>query len=257
MKTFDTGDTGSTDTDPTDTDSDPTTTTTTTTTGDDGPRALSGRRVTATATATTRAGPACAMTRGSRAARAAPRVSSSAMLRGSPPRSAPRFRALPADVEDLGPGACLSRCNFAIHPGTGCREDYGCVEVGRANDDDSTWVCVPGAASDLPDCLEELAARGIPFEPTPLGDEHPSEDPSLTCHVEDPVRGRLRLPGHRPHVRRRRRAESVVGTCTLAHALADTLEDLAPKGAVRVRHLGHVGNRLTIAGPRSAARRHG
>jgi hypothetical protein len=253
VKTFGTGDTGSTD-DTDDTEPPTTTTTTTTTPGDDGPRGFVGSPCDRDRDCDYPGGTCLRDDEGF------PRGTCSAACEqfcddaeGFPTTFCAEIGALPSDVADLGAGACLSRCNFGVHPGTGCRPDYGCVEVARANDDDSTWVCLPGAASDLPDCLEDLAARGVPFEPTVLADEHPADDPSLTCHVEDPVRMFSGYEGIDLTYADGDGPESVVGACTLAHALADTLEDLAPEGVVRVRHLGTY-NCRTIAGSASLSR---
>lgn len=161
--------------------------------------------------------------------------------------------ALPASVADLGAGACLSRCNFALHPDTGCRPDYGCVETGRAGSDDATWVCLPEVRSELPACFEELAARGIPFEPTIIADDHPADQPGLTCHVEQPVRVFSGYAGVDLTYHDGTGPESAVGACTWAHALADTLEDVADRGVVRLRHLGTY-NCRTIAGTNELSR---
>lgn len=172
---------------------------------------------------------------------------------GHPTTFCAEIGALPPDVAALGDGACLSRCNFAFFPETGCRPDYGCAEVGRANDDDATWVCVPGLGEPLPDCFAGLVDRGVPFEPTVIADDHPAEDPSLTCHVEEPVRVYSGFAGVDLTYADGADAESVIGACTLAHALADTLEDVAAQGVVRVRHLGTY-NCRTIAGTTELSR---
>jgi hypothetical protein len=172
---------------------------------------------------------------------------------GHPTTFCAEIGALPPAVGDLGDGACLSRCNFAIFPDTGCRPDYGCVETARANADDATYVCLPNERTTLPACLDDLVARGVPFEPTVLADAHPADDPSLTCHVEDPVRMFSGYAGVDLAYADGEDPESVVGACSLAHALADTLEDVAAEGVVRVRHLGTY-NCRTIAGSTSLSR---
>lgn len=159
---------------------------------------------------------------------------------------------LPPAAGALGVGSCLSRCNFEVHPGAGCRPDYGCVEVSRPDDSGSTFVCVPNETTTLPVCLEDLVARGIPFEPTLIADAHPVDDPSLTCHVEDPVR---MFSGYQGVDLAYDSGESgsITGACSLAHAVADTIEDVVDDGVVRIRHLGTYNCRL-IAGSTSLSR---
>jgi hypothetical protein len=161
--------------------------------------------------------------------------------------------ALPAAVNDLGDGGCVSRCNFQLHPYTGCREGYGCAEATRANDVESTFVCLPQVPSDLPSCLEDLAGRGVPFEPTLVPDAHPAEDPSLTCHVEDPIRMFSGYLGIDLIYHDGEAGGSVVGACSLGHAIADTLEDVSADGATALRHLGTYNCRL-ISGSSSLSR---
>ncbi|MCB9688938.1 MAG: extensin family protein [Alphaproteobacteria bacterium] len=160
---------------------------------------------------------------------------------------------LPADVASLGAGGCLSRCNFQIHPVTGCRDDYGCVETSRPDGSGSTYTCVPNEPSSLPACLQDLAGRGVPFEPTIIDDAHPSEDPSLTCHVEDPVKMFSGYLGVDITYYDGATGGSINGACSLAHAVADTIEDVADDGVVRLRHLGTYNCRL-IAGSSSLSR---
>lgn len=161
--------------------------------------------------------------------------------------------ALPPEVGWLGDGGCLSRCDFAAYPFVGCREDYGCVEVPRANDPGAaTFVCLPDVQSALTPCLEDLAGRGVPFTPTILADSSPADAPWLTCHVEDPIvmqSGYLGVdiayydgqPG------------TITGACELGHAVADTIEDVLDDGVTTLRHLGTYVCR-TISGTETLSR---
>ena len=149
-----------------------------------------------------------------------------------------------ADLEvdaapDLGgDGVCMSRCDFGAYPFDGCREGYGCVELPRVSDEDTrAYTCVPGASALSP-CLEGLAARGVPFAPILLPDRVPEGAPDLTCHVEEPIvfysgyRGvdLVFYEGSAPGTLR--------GACEMGHALADTIDDVEPRGVVTLRHLG-------------------
>jgi hypothetical protein len=172
---------------------------------------------------------------------------------GYPTTFCAEIAALPPDVAWLGDGGCLSRCDFGLYPHTGCRQDYGCVPTERANEPGTeTYVCLPNVESELSACVADLAGRGVPFSPTTLTDDHPTDVPSLTCHVEEPIvmqSGYLGVdliystgsPG------------TVLGACSLGQAIADSIEDIAPDGVVAIHHLGTY-NCRTIAGTTTLSR---
>ncbi len=147
--------------------------------------------------------------------------------------------ALPPAGAALGDGACLSRCDFGLFPLTGCRPEYGCVEVARANEPGTVHhTCLPGAETQLSQCQQDLAARGVSFEPTTVPDESPSSHPSLTCHIEDPVY--VNSPIHDVELRTSGGSPSsrVLASCEMAHAIVDTIDDVKPFGVVAMRHMG-------------------
>lgn len=170
---------------------------------------------------------------------------------GYPTTFCAEIGALPPEVAWLGDGGCLSRCNFEYYPFTGCRESYGCVEVGRANDDDATYVCLPNVASDLSSCLADLAGRGVPFEPTIIADD--TADNGAVCHVEEPISFRSGYLGVEVVYYDGATPAPVSGACSLGHALADTIEDVVDDGVTVLRHLGTY-NCRTIAGSDSLSR---
>lgn len=160
--------------------------------------------------------------------------------------------ALPTGVTTAD-GACLQRCDFGAYPFSGCRQDYGCVEAARANEPASmTYVCLPGT-SDLSPCLADLADRGVPFSPTVIADQAPSEAPSLTCHVEEPIVLQSGYRGIDLAFHEDEGGGTVRGSCVFGHALADTLEGVADLGVVTLRHLGAYTCR-TIAGTGTLSR---
>jgi hypothetical protein len=162
--------------------------------------------------------------------------------------------ALPPAGAALGDGACLSRCDFGIFPGTGCRPGYGCVAEPRANDPDTlVSTCMPGEETVLTPCQADLVARGVAFEPTFVPDESPADHPTLTCHVEDPVY--LLSPVHGVALRSSGGSETpkVLAACALAHAITSTIDDVAPRGAIALRHLGTYSCRV-VAGTDSLSR---
>jgi hypothetical protein len=79
--------------------------------------------------------------------------------------------ALPSAGAIASDGACVSRCSFGDFPETGCRDEYGCIDVSRVNEPATVRnVCIPGAESDLSPCLRELSTAGVDFEPTVIAD---------------------------------------------------------------------------------------
>jgi hypothetical protein len=161
---------------------------------------------------------------------------------------------LPAAAPTLDDGACLSRCDFGIFPGTGCRTGYGCAEASRANEPNTRQnVCLPGVQTQVSACQQELIARGIAFEPTVIPDTSPSTHPSLTCHVEDPVKIKSPLLGVELVYFDGTPTPNVTGACEMALALADTAEDVRPRGVRRIRHIGTYNCRV-IAGTSSLSR---
>ena len=157
---------------------------------------------------------------------------------------------LPTDAwGSVDEGACLSRCDFGIHPETGCRPDYGCAITTRPDGgaDDDNYACLPERDPDLTACHDALAARDVPFEPSLRPTESPDGYPGLTCEIADPVwllgsveGAELFDPSGFPTPR-------VLTSCEAALALADTAVDLRPDDVVGIRHWGSYSCR-TIAG---------
>ena len=139
----------------------------------------------------------------------------------------------------LDEGACLSRCDFGLYPEGGCREDYGCVVVPRANEPETeNYACLPNRRDELSRCYDELAAMGVAFEPTVIAEDHPSDYPNLTCSIQDavyilgPVHGvDLRYYDGSPTPR-------VLAACAMAQALTDTIDDVAALGVSTLTHIG-------------------
>jgi hypothetical protein len=142
-------------------------------------------------------------------------------------------------AEDLGDGACMSRCDFEVFGDTGCRPDYSCVVTARANQPGTEkYACLPNRTTDLTSCHLSLAARGIAFEPTIIPLDHPSTHPNLDCFIEDPVYILSPLLGVDLLYYDGNPTERVLAACDMAHALADTVLDVAPYGVVDLRHIG-------------------
>lgn len=151
---------------------------------------------------------------------------------------------LPAGVPGEA-GSCLSRCDFGVYPYDGCREGYGCVQVARADVDLlDVYACVPNAETDIGACREALAARGAAFEPQIREDEHPEEDESLTCHVEEPVQLGPTVAGVDLRYYYDDEADRVLISCDGANAILDSAEDVGPLGVVEIVHVGTYNCRL-------------
>jgi hypothetical protein len=167
-------------------------------------------------------------------------------LAGHPTTSCVDALSLPSAFAEA-PGACLSRCDFGIYPQEGCRSGYGCARVARADPALlDVFACLPLALRELDPCRSALAEAGVSFEPQVLADDHPSDQPQLTCHVEAPVRVgptvggvALRYLGQAP--------ARVLVDCETAGALVASGEDVAAQGVTELHHLGTYSCR-TIAG---------
>jgi hypothetical protein len=161
---------------------------------------------------------------------------------------------LPAAGAALGDGACMSRCDFSIFPFSGCRDDYGCVRVHRANEAATEqFVCMPDVDTELSECHFELAAAGVAFEPTVVADASPSTHPSLTCHIEEPVY--ILSPVHGVDLTNSGGTITprVLGSCEMAHALSATVKDVAAFGVTEFQHMGTYNCRV-IAGTDTLSR---
>lgn len=146
----------------------------------------------------------------------------------------------PDEFSSLGDGACFSRCDYGLFPGTGCRDGFGCVSVPRANEPDTfRHTCVPGAeATPLSDCQLELAAMGVSFEPTTIADTSPEGHPELTCHVEDPIILHPPINGVDLIYYDGTPTPNITAACNMAQALVQTVDDVRPLGVTAIRHIG-------------------
>jgi hypothetical protein len=145
---------------------------------------------------------------------------------------------LPASADPLGVGACVSRCSLSLFPDGGCRDEYGCSTESRQSDPSyETMACMPGAENELSDCYIELAQRGVSFEPTYVPPDHPDEAPHLTCEIEDAVRIQSPMLGVEL-LYYDGSPTNPLASCEMAHALADTIEDVKPYGVDTLYHIG-------------------
>ena len=161
-----------------------------------------------------------------------------------------------SDDLDLGSGGgCVSRCDFELFPDEGCRPGYGCVLSERANEPSTEkYVCLPGRESEVGgDCLDELTKRGLGFEPTTLGVDHPSDHPELDCIVDTPVYLKSPVSGVDLKYYDGSDDASVLVSCEGALAIADTIEDVKPFGVTAMRHIGTY-NCRTISGTSTLSR---
>ncbi len=162
--------------------------------------------------------------------------------------------SLPVEMPGFTEGACFSRCDWALFPGTGCREGYGCVSRPRANEPGTMQlVCVPGEGDPLTGCLDELASLGVFFEPSSSVSDHPDGFPDLTCVVEQPVM--LHSPVHGVNLESYYSGSpgSVYVACSAAVAIVRTVDDVAPLGVVAIQHMGTYNCRV-IAGTSTLSR---
>ncbi len=167
---------------------------------------------------------------------------------GSPTTFCVATSELPSAGDLSSVGACVSRCDFGEFPEAGCRPDYGCVETGRVNEPAiEVPVCLPGATPDLGDCLQDLAAAGVDFEPTTIADQVPDGYPNLRCHVEMPVIIHPPIHGIDLKYYDASPTPNIRAACNMALALSKSIDDVAARGVVAVRHIGTYNCRV-IAG---------
>ena len=160
--------------------------------------------------------------------------------------------ALPS--ASLSGGWCVSRCDFQVHPSMGCRADYGCVIESRYNEGSTeNYSCIPGDETDLNDCHYSLADRGIAFEPTVRGEEHPEGRPDLTCRIEDPVWVLSPVFGVDLEYYDGTPTPRTRAACEMAHALGDTVADVVDQGVTSLLHIGTYNCRV-IAGTSDLSR---
>lgn len=136
-------------------------------------------------------------------------------------------------------GFCHARCDFGLFPSSGCRPGYGCVWAPRYGEPETeTMVCLPGAESEISDCVRELAARGVDFEPTVIADRSPDTHPNLVCHVEDPVVIHPPIGSVDVKYYDGTPTPNIRAACNMALSLARTVDDLEPLGVTAIRHIG-------------------
>jgi hypothetical protein len=158
------------------------------------------------------------------------------------------FCIAPPQGVTAGEGICVSRCDYALYPGTGCRSGYGCQELPRYSEPDTTrYVCLPGDPPELSTCLEELAATGVPFEPAAVSDASPTDHPELTCHIDDPVRVNGSIQGISLRYYANEEATPTLMSCSLALALDRMASILNEYDVKDVEHMGTYNCRV-IAG---------
>lgn len=163
--------------------------------------------------------------------------------------------ALPRKARDLvRDGACVSRCSYAAYPEGGCREGYGCTREARIHEPDrETWTCLPGAPDGrLPSCYQELADRGVAFEP----DIRPPDTvagSSRQCFVDDAVWLERSVLGVDLVYAFDASLDTTLAACSLGLALADTADDLRPRGVTELHHMGTYACR-TVSGTSTLSR---
>lgn len=161
------------------------------------------------------------------------------------------------EVPGLDPsleGACLSRCDYGIYPKNGCRAGYGCVLSHRANAPHvERYVCLPGQGESLSDCQSELAFSGVAFEPAAHHPESPEGYPHLTCQIADPVRLHFPVHGLGFVNSAGNDTASLLMSCPMALAVAETARDLASQDVVNLVQ-GGVYNCRVIAGTETLSR---
>jgi hypothetical protein len=160
---------------------------------------------------------------------------------------------MPSAAGALG-DVCASRCDFSAYPGTGCRVGYGCAYADRSGEPGvEGLICQPELDSELPECIADLAARGVGFETNVIADAPPADHPELLCHIEDPVKVHTPLLGIEIRYIESDTSAGVAMACEGARALADTALDVTLEDVAILHHYGTVNCRV-IAGTDTLSR---
>jgi len=96
----------------------------------------------------------------------------------------------------------------------------------------------------------ELAERGVGFEPTIRAIDHPDGRPDKDCEIIEPVWVDTPLFGVDLRYVDSEESSRVLAGCDMAHALADTVEDVGPYGVSTLLHIGTYNCRM-ISGSES------
>jgi hypothetical protein len=149
----------------------------------------------------------------------------------------------------VGSGACVQQCDYAAFP-TGCRPGYGCRLTPRYNQPDvERQVCLPGAGDPPGEnpCADELNRRGLSYIVADNPNDHPADNPALTCDLVGPLL--LRSPVGDVDYRYVESAEPspMFMGCELAIALDDLSAYLRELDVVELVHIGTYNCRV-IAG---------
>lgn len=132
-------------------------------------------------------------------------------------------------ITDGGQGRCVSRCDYELFEGTGCRDGYECRIEERHNEPGTQQaVCVP-EGSENPDattaCLQELDRLGVLWSPWSHTTEY---DDGLACTIDDPIRVASPINGIEYRYYSQATSSTMPVACELAvalHKLGDVLKE--------------------------------
>lgn len=139
-------------------------------------------------------------------------------------------------------GRCLSRCDFELFPGSGCREDLVCRSKGR-HQDSGTMVPTCVAPDDtmstpLSTCLADISAQGTMWSPWAYSTQSPEGEPTYQCTIDQPIKIDPIINGVAYTYYNQTTPRALSASCELAEALHGLGEILKDYEIVEVLHIG-------------------
>ena len=141
-----------------------------------------------------------------------------------------------------GSGQCMSRCDYELFPGQGCRDGYVCrIKSRHTQPDVQVATCVPPTDMDtvmVSQCLQNLTDTGVGWTSWSYTPQHPDGDMSLTCLVEDPIQVDPVINGVTYKYYSQSTGRPMYVGCGLAEALIELGDVLAEYNITEVLHIG-------------------
>lgn len=139
-------------------------------------------------------------------------------------------------------GRCLSRCDFELYEGQGCRQGYLCQVEERQNDPGTKVAsCVPESwrdASPQSMCLAGITQNGVIWSSWDYTTRSPDGDSSLRCTIDEPIRVTSPINGVTYKYYNKTTSSPMSMGCELADALHKLGNVLKRYDITEVLHIG-------------------
>ncbi len=139
-------------------------------------------------------------------------------------------------------GRCLSRCDFDLFPGSGCRDDLVCRNKARHQDPNTVVpTCVAPddeMSTELDTCLADISAQGTTWSPWAYMTQSPEGEPNYQCTIDQPIRIDPVINGVSYLYYNQSSPRPLSAACELAAALYELGEILKDYDITQVLHIG-------------------